>query len=82
MAKLSRGRENLQSYVYSNGDVWLSCCDVSSGGVYYFDRIDWVWYQKKHGVGDQCVHTVAVGSDGIIWAATKKVLSYLSCNNI
>jgi len=58
--------------IASNGDIWLGSCDMHKGGVYHFDGQEWIWYSKKNGLGDCCVNKVAVGPDGIIWAATKK----------
>jgi ligand-binding sensor domain-containing protein len=54
------------------GDVWIGSCDVSKGGVYHYDGQEWTWYSKKNGLEDNCVNEVAIGPDGIIWAATKK----------
>jgi len=55
-----------------DGDVWIGSCDVSKGGVYHYDGKEWNRYNKKNGLKDNCVYEVAVGDDGIIWAATKK----------
>jgi len=65
----------------SNGDLWLTSCDVSSGGVYHYNRQEWIWHQKKHGVGDKCVNAVKVGADGRVWAATKNGLSCFDGNS-
>jgi len=56
----------------SNSDIWLGSCDISHGGAYHFDGKEWIRYNKKNGLGDNCVKKVAIGPDGIIWAATKK----------
>jgi len=56
----------------SNGDIWIGSCDMKKGGVYHFDGQEWTWYSKKNGLEDNCVNEVAIGPDGIIWAATKK----------
>ena len=58
--------------IASNGDIWVGSCDISHGGAYHFDGKEWTRYNKKNGLGDNCVNKVTIGPDGIIWAATKK----------
>ena len=58
--------------IASNEDIWIGSCDMKKGGVYHFDGQEWTWYNKKNGLEDNCVNEVAIGPDGIIWAATKK----------
>ena len=58
--------------IASNGDIWFGSCDVKNGGVYHFDGKECIRYNKKNGLGDNCVNEVAIGLDGVIWVATKK----------